>query len=140
MPPAIQQIIEKVDRAEVQRVVDDLRKQLQACEELLAALGRFEMDANGRIVVNGGERVPATRKREAVLAIMRERPGPWSIRELRDALSDAGIDPDAGTPVKKILWNFAKEGHINANGNGVYELSVLAGSAGGHDREEALAA
>jgi hypothetical protein len=139
MPPAIKQIIEKVDRAEVQRVVDDLRKQLQACEELLAALARFETDANGKVVVNGGERVPATRKREAVLAIMRERSGPWTIRELRDALSARGIDPEAGTPVKNILWNFAKEGHVHANGNGVYELSVLAGSAV-HDHEEALAA
>jgi hypothetical protein len=139
MPPAIQQIIEKMDRAEVQRAVDDLRKQLQACEDLLAVLARFETDANGTIVVNGGERVPATRKREAVLAAMRGRPGPWTIREVRDALTDAGIDPDAGTPVKKILWNFAKEGHVNANGNGVYELSVLAQGAE-PDHEEALAA
>jgi hypothetical protein len=139
MPPAIKNIIESVDHAGVQRAIDELRAQLQAYEELLAVVMRFEMDADGKVVVNGGERVSVTRKREAVLAIMQERPGHWSIREIREALSARGIDPEAGTPVKNILWNFAKEGHVHAIGSGVYELSVLNRSAG-HRHEEAMAA
>jgi hypothetical protein len=139
MPPAIKNIIESVDRDEVQRVIAELRQQLEACEELLAAVQRFELNANGELVVNGGERLSVTRKRELVLAIMRGQHGRWTTRQVREALAAQGIDPRVGTPIKNILWNLAKEGHVHAVGGGVYELSVLAEGAE-HDHREALAA
>lgn len=140
MPPAIQAIIESVDRAEVARAIDELRQQIEAYEELLAAIGRFGTGDNGELVVNGGERAPASRKREVILAVMSEQPDRgWKARELSDALASRAINPQAGTPVKNILWTLAKEGHVRAVGNGVYELSALIGSAE-PDHEEARAA
>ncbi len=139
MPPAIQTIIESVDRAEVERAIDELRQQIEAYEELLAAVGRFGTGENGELVVSGGERAPASRKREVILAIMSKRPGHWTTRELRDALAARAINPQAGTPVKNVLWTLAKEGRVRAVGNGVYELSALTGSAE-PDHEEARAA
>jgi hypothetical protein len=138
MPPAIQAIIDA--RAEIEREVDELLRQLEARQELLAAAARFEIDEQGELVVSGGERgTPAARKRELILGIMRERPGEWTTREVRDVLAEHGIDPEAGTPVKNILWNFAKEGYVEAKGNGVYELSAPTVGAE-HDQPEVLAA
>jgi hypothetical protein len=139
MPPALMKIITTLDRDAVQRQIDDLREQIEAYEALLAAVARFEMDGSGGIVVGRGGHAPLSRKREVVLAVMRERPGAWTTRQVRDALATRGIDPQAGTPVKNILWNLAREGHVHAAGNGVYELSVLAASAGHVHREAVVA-
>jgi hypothetical protein len=135
MPPAIQAIIDA--RTEIEREIDELRRQLEARQDLLAAAARFDRGENGELVVNGGERgTPAPRKRALVLSIMNEQPGhTWTTREVRDALAARGIDPQAGTPVKNILWNLAKEGHVHGAGNGVYRLSVLAASAGPRQQE-----
>jgi hypothetical protein len=126
MPPAIKIIIDA--RAEIEREIDELRRQLEARQELLAAAARFGTGENGELVVNGGERgTPASRKRELLLATMRERPDhDWTTRELRYSLDARGIDPQAGTPVKNILWTLAKEGHVNRAGEGMYRLSTLA--------------
>jgi len=134
MPPAIQAIIDA--RAEIEREVDDLRRQIEARQDLLTAAARFDKGENGELVVSGGERgTPASRKRALVLAVMNERPDhAWTTRELRDALAARGIDPRGGTPVKNILWNLAKEGHVNGAGNGVYQLSTLTRSVG-HEQE-----
>jgi hypothetical protein len=125
MPPAIQVIIDA--RAEIEREIDELRRQLEARQELLAAAARFDTGENGELVVNGGERgAPASRKRSLVLAVMNEHPDhAWTTREVRDALAARGIDPQGGTPVKNILWNLGKEGHVHGAGNGVYRLSTL---------------
>jgi hypothetical protein len=135
MPPAIQAIIDA--RTEIEREIDELRRQLEARQDLLAAAARFDMGENGELVVSGGERgTPAARKRELVVSIMNEQPGhPWTTREVRDALAARGIDPQTGTPVKNILWNLAKEGHVHGAGNGVYKLSVLAASAAARQQE-----
>lgn len=135
MPPAIQAIIDA--RAEIEREIDELRRQLEARQDLLAAAARFNTGENGELVVSGGERgTRAARKRALVLSIMNEQPDhTWTTREVRDALAANGIDPQAGTPVKNILWNLAKEGHVHGVGNGVYKLSVLAASAAAHPQE-----
>ena len=83
---------------------------------------------------NGGGHKPLSEKREAVLAIMRERPGRWTTKQLRAALAKRGIDPHAGTPVKNILWHLAKAGVVHASGKGVYEFPALSESA--NDREQ----
>ncbi len=128
MPPAIQIILDA--RAEIECEIDELRRQLEARQELLAAAARFETDESGELVVNGGERVSASRKRELVLAIMREQPDKrWTTREVRDALAERGINPDTGTAPKNLLWSLRQEGHVHAAGSGVYELSRLAKSA-----------
>lgn len=139
MPPALKQIINSLDRAEVQREIDELRSQIEAYEALLAAVGRFETNENGEIAIASADRVSLSRKREVVRAILRERPGAWTTGQVRDALTARGIDPDAGTPVKNVLWHLAKRGEISAAGSGVYEFSALNGSAD-HVRKEALAA
>jgi len=139
MPPAIKTIIEAMDRAEIERAIQELRQQLEVCEQLLAVASRVVADGSGEMVVSGNIHASLSRKREAVLVIMRERPGRWSTSEIRDALAARGINPELGTPVKNVLWNLAKAGHVNAVGNGVYELAVLARSAAS-DHEEAMAA
>jgi hypothetical protein len=139
MPPVLQNIIDNVDPTEIQKAIDELRAQLQACEDLLTAVTRFGLDADGKLVVSGGERVSAARKREMVLSVMGERPGTWSTREVREALAEHGIDPDAGTPVKNILWQLGREGQVSAAGSGIYELSALTRSTE-PDQAEVLAA
>jgi hypothetical protein len=135
MPPAIKSIIEQVDRAALVSAIDDLRHQLEACEELLAALVRFETGE----AANSNGRVSAAQKRELMLAIMRERVGPWSTREVREALNERGIDTHTGTPIKNLLWNLAKEGLLDTVSTGTYQIAALSGSAE-IDRKGALAA
>jgi hypothetical protein len=140
MSPTITSVIQTLDRAEVRRAIDELRRQIEAYEALLEAVARFETDKNGDLAINDGGHATLSRKREAVLEIMRERPGRWTTSEIRDALAARGINPQAGTPVKNVLWNLAKAGHVRAIGNGVYELSVLAERAGAITQQEAIAA
>lgn len=134
MPEALMSIIEQVDRVALVQAIEELRDQLEACEELLAALVRFE---TGETTDEG--RISAAQKRELVLSIMRERVGPWTTREIRDALKERGIDTNTGTPVKNLLWNLAREGLLTKVSTGAYQVAALTGSGhAGH--EEALAA
>jgi hypothetical protein len=76
-------------------------------------------------------------KRDMVRTLVTERPGRWSTRQIRDALTERGVDPEAGTPVKNILWQLAKEGFGKPLGGGEYEFPApsVNGDAG-HEREE----
>ena len=112
---------------------DELLRDIEQHEAFMALVGEVSATpplpdeaasvSNGATNGNGHKRL--TEKRAAVLAIMRERPGRWTPAELRDALEQRGIDPNAGTPVKNILWHLAKAGEVHASGNGVYEFPAL---------------
>lgn len=116
---------------------DELAQDIEQHEAFLALVGDVEATppkpdegasvtngaTNGNGHANGHKRL--TEKRAAVLAIMGERPGRWTPAELREALEQRGIDPNAGTPVKNILWHLAKAGEVHASGNGVYEFPAL---------------
>jgi hypothetical protein len=136
-------ILAPLDRVSVEQERDRLREELADYEALLRLIDRHGAGAdtppagpprdadqptngNGSNGSNGSsEHKPLTAKRDAVLAILRDRPGRWSTADLRKALADRGIDPHAGTPVKNILWQLAKAEIVSAAGSGVYEFPPL---------------
>jgi hypothetical protein len=146
---SLNKILAPVDRASVERERDRLREELEDCEALLRLIDRHgsvtaraqvadsqpprssEADAqtyghgNGNGNGNGNVHIALSEKRDAVLAIMRERPGRWRTKDMRDALAARGIDPQAGTPVKNVMWQLAKAGTISPSGSGIYEYPPL---------------
>lgn len=136
---ALARLIAGVDRSEVQREADELREQLADCEALLRLIDRHgtvpdaepaaESESNGQdrapTHTNGNGHKRLSEKRAAVLEIMRERPGRWTNADLRAALAERGIDPKAGTPVKNIMWQLAKNGTVHGSGGGIYEFPAL---------------
>ncbi len=137
-----------LDRLAVERERDRLREQLADYESLLRLIDRHgtgsdspepdtqTADATGQPTpptTNGngngghgnGHTARLSEKREIVLTIMGERPGRWATRDLRKALAKRGIDPQAGTPVKNIMWQLAKAGKVTAAGSGIYEYPPL---------------
>ncbi len=157
MTPPLNTILAPLDRASVERERDRLREELEDYEALLRLIDRHATgpatpsaatqvavsDAataptNGNGDANGNGHKPLSQKREAVLAILRERPGRWTNADLRAALVERGIDPHAGTPVKNIMWKLAKDGTVHASGNGVYEFPALSERAIPSDEQEAM--
>lgn len=143
MHSTLSTVLAPLDRETVVRERDELREQLEDCEALLRLIDRH--GRNGRISAtptdapvepesvettsptngNGNGHAPVTRKRDTVLAILREKPGRWDTAEIRAALAERGIDPQAGTPVKNIMWKLAKDNIVHASGGGVYEFPAL---------------
>jgi hypothetical protein len=165
MHATLSQVLAPLDRETVEREREELREQLADCEALLRLIDRHQchghgcakaadpapahetpqetaeradQPANGNGHANG--HVPPTRKRDAVLAMLRERPGRWDTAQVRAALAEQGIDPQAGTPVKNIMWKLAKDGIAHASGNGVYEFPALNVSVDDDDEQGVLAA
>jgi len=61
---------------------------------------------------NGGLRkVKAGEKGKAIIALLAEH-GRQRPKVLRERLRQQGIDPDAGTEVKRVLWQLAKDGQL----------------------------
>jgi hypothetical protein len=152
MHASLSTVLAPLDREAVLRERDELKEQLEDCEALLRMIDRHRCtgrapvpsadaapttsdtaDSNG----DGNGHVPLTRKRDAVLAILREKPGRWENSEMRAALAERGIDPKAGTPVKNIMWKLAKDGIVHASGGGVYEFPALNERAA-DDEQEAM--
>ncbi|MDX6705163.1 MAG: hypothetical protein QOI48_1009 [Solirubrobacteraceae bacterium] len=158
MHATLSQLLAPLDRETIARERDELREQLEDCEALLRLIDRHNcnghecggsaaasagtaaqsIESSGPANGNGGDHAPLTRKRDTVLAILRENPGRWQNSEMRAALAQRGIDPHAGTPVKNIMWKLAKDGILHASGNGVYEFPVLSVSAIGEDEQGAM--
>jgi hypothetical protein len=74
-----------------------------------------------------GRRVPLSEKRQLAWQLIEARPGRWTTNDMRAALADRGVDPNAGTPVKNLLWAFAQDGRGTGLGGGVYEFPGEAG-------------
>jgi hypothetical protein len=146
MHATLSQALAPLDRETVEREREELREQLADCEALLRLIDRHQCHGHGCAKAtdpapahatpqetperadqsaNGNGHVPLTRKRDAVLAMLRERPGRWDTAQVRAALAEQGIDPEAGTPVKNIMWKLAKDGIAHASGGGVYEFPAL---------------
>jgi len=167
MHATLSQVLAPLDRETVEREREELREQLADCEALLRLIDRHQRHGHGRAKVadpapaqetpqetaeradqpangNGNGHanghVPLTRKRDAVLAMLRERPGRWDTAQVRAALAQQGIDPRTGTPVKNIMWKLAKDGIAHASGNGVYEFPALNVSVDDDDEQGVLAA
>lgn len=167
MHATLSQVLAPLDREMVEREREELREQLADCEALLRLIDRHQCQghgcakvadpapandtsaepversaehANGNGHGHANEHVPLTRKRDAVLAMLREHPGRWDTAQVRAALADQGIDAQAGTPVKNIMWKLAKDGIVHASGNGVYEFPALNVSVNDGDEQEVLAA
>jgi hypothetical protein len=154
MTATIKEALAGVDRDAIQREADELRTQLKNYEDLLALIDRIGIGGPGAIVTmqpeaevttttnghggNGHKRL--SEKRDLVLAIIGERPGRWTPAEVRDALRARDVDPEAGTPVKNILWQLAKAGTLHAAGGGVYEFPALTVSVDIDPHREVLAA
>jgi hypothetical protein len=162
MHSTLSTVLAPLDRETVVRERDELREQLQDCEAVLRLIDRHQCNSRGcgsaatpavtspvessQTKTNGhgpptngnGQHVPVTHKRDAVLAILREKPGRWETAEMRAALTERGIDPLVGTPVKNILWKMAKDGIVHASGNGVYEFPALNAGADDEDEQEAM--
>jgi hypothetical protein len=158
MPALLSDILAPLDRASVERERDKLREELEDYEALLRLIDRHgagtdmptapgpapardadpPVDAPLAANRNGNGHTPLSEKRNIVLAIMRERPGRWSTVDLRKALTERGIDPQAGTPVKNILWQLAKAGTVSAAGSGVYEFPALTESPDDPRVQEAM--
>lgn len=61
---------------------------------------------------NGGlRRMKAGEKGQALVALVVEH-GRQKPRDLRERLRLQGIDPDAGTEVKRVLWQLVKDGQL----------------------------
>jgi hypothetical protein len=152
MHARLSEVLAPLDRESVARERDELREQLEDCEALLRLIDRHQCNEHGcgpladtaaiapepadaSTRTNGNGHVRLTRKRDAVLAILREKPGRWHNSEMRTALAERGIDPLAGTPVKNIMWKLAKDGILHASGNGVYEFPALDVSVNDDDQE-----
>lgn len=161
MTPALQSLLAPLDRSAVEAERNRLREELADYEALLRLIdrhgagnespaivsdhppskkavtnGTVTVEQNGHNGSNGSNEmraVPLSEKREAVLAIMRERHGRWTTATVREALAGRGIDPKAGTPVKNILWQMSKAGVVSPSGGGVYQFPALTAT---DDREQ----
>jgi hypothetical protein len=143
MTQPLSTILAPLDRDSVLRERNRLREELADYEALLRLIDRHgagsdappesppvegESNAaptNGNGSNGNGHTARLSEKRAIVLAIMAERPGRWSTRDLRRVLAERGIDPQAGTPVKNILWQLSKAGKVTAAGSGIYEFPPL---------------
>lgn len=152
MHATLSKVLAPLDREAVKRERDQLREQLEDCEALLRLIDRHQANGHGYASAadtadtqetatirpaNGNSHARLTRKRDTVLAILREKPGRWENGEMRTALAERGIDPNAGTPVKNIMWKLAKDGIVHASGNGVYEFPALTERIPDHHQEAA---
>jgi hypothetical protein len=80
--------------------------------------------------------IPAKEKKAMIVALLDER-GVMSPREVRAALLARGIDADAGTQVKRALWELAKRGKITRHAaQGKYGRLVATQNGHVPDREE----
>lgn len=63
-------------------------------------------------------------KREAILDVLRQNPNrAWSPAQIRKILAERGIpDPDAGTPIRNLMWRMARDGLLDRPRAGVYAL------------------
>jgi hypothetical protein len=150
MTETMTRVRDAVDRKAIEREADELRAQLKNYEDLLSLLDRIDTQSSPSdepVVTNGNghgtnvhalERVSLSEKRVVILEILRDRPGRWTNQSVRDALTERGIDPDGGTPVKNVMWNLAKAGEIHGSGGGVYDFP--APKAGATPQQEVLAA
>jgi hypothetical protein len=69
-------------------------------------------------------------KTKLALAYIDQRPGRWTTAQMRAALEHSGVDPEAGTPVKNILWHIAKSGRGESAGHGAYDFPAASDSPG----------
>ena len=60
----------------------------------------------------GLRRVPNREKVDVILQLLQDAPGPLTPKEVREGLRSRGIDPDAGTEVKRVLWQLGRDGDI----------------------------
>jgi hypothetical protein len=68
-------------------------------------------------------RISRKEKAALVRAMIEERRGRWLIAQVRNALRAQGVDPDAGTPIKNILYSFVHDDHWGtALGGGEYDF------------------
>jgi hypothetical protein len=152
MPQPLSTILAPLDRVSVENERDRLREELADYEALLRLIDRHgagpdspsaapppaDQPTNGNGSNGSTGHKTLSEKRDAVLAIMRDRPGRWTTADMRKALASRGIDPHAGTPVKNILWQLAKVGTVSPAGNGVYEFPPLSTKADDPRVQEAM--
>lgn len=68
-------------------------------------------------------RVSAQQKRDLVREVLARAPRrPWPTQDVRHALTEAGVDADAGTPIRRILWDMGNAGTARRVSEGLYEL------------------
>jgi hypothetical protein len=138
MTHAMTRVPGAVDRPALEHEADALRAQLKDYDDLFAILDRIDAhngpvpatvtpkaspngNGNGTSVPVLG-RISLSEKREMVLEILRSRPGRWTNQDVRDALTERGINADGGTPVKNVMWNLAQAGELHGSGGGVYDF------------------
>jgi hypothetical protein len=118
--------------ARVRRNVGDLEHKLAKERAFLAELElRVQGDPaqSSPVIVmdekheGGLRRVPRREKAKVSRGLIEAAPGEWSTVRLRKALQERGIDADAGTPVKNILYSFVNDdGWGEAHGGGIYRF------------------
>ncbi len=143
--------------AQVRRNIARLRQELADEESFLARLEKHaatgptapqsgfptpeprpvETAATGVGATTSGRLAGRGEKKSLVRQIVSERPGRWSTRQIREELIELGIDPDAGTPVKNVLWQLAKEGLGSSLGSGEYEFPAPSADGNGDGPQEA---
>jgi hypothetical protein len=124
--------------AAVRRNVAELRHSLAKEEAFLAELearvgpvpaevhlqpARINTDAALAVTTPELRRASRQEKAAVVRELIEGRPGRWTTVELREALTERGIDPHLGTPVKNILYSFVNDDHWGtAHGGGEYDF------------------
>ena len=88
------------------------------------------------VAASGLRRLPRQAKTEIALRYIDARPGLWSTKQMRAALTADGIDPEAGTPVKNILWHIAKDGRGHSVGHGEYDFPAEHRNGAGRTQED----
>lgn len=70
-----------------------------------------QLDGSAGVDSPSLRRVKAGEKGEAILALLKQH-GRQQPKVLRERLRQQGIDPEAGTEVKRVLWQLAKENKL----------------------------
>jgi hypothetical protein len=120
----------KIDRLRAQlateeRFLKDLRKRMPAAPsprvEVVPRL-TLPVDTVQPVPVAPGRQASRPEKRALALAAMRAQPGTWTTKDLEGVFISKGIDPNAGTPAKNILWHLSREGLVEPAGHGAYHF------------------
>ncbi len=87
-------------------------------------LGFAGTHPSGATLGAGARQPDIETKRQAVLDLLRLQPGrTWSPAQVRRALIERGMsDPDAGTPIRNLMWKMEKDRLLEKPRAGVYVL------------------
>ncbi len=99
------------DLRENERFLARLEEEVASVSSQPAQKAQPSVAADPEPTASSLRRLKAGEKAEAIVLLLRHH-GRQTPKDLRNRMRDQGIDPDAGTEVKRVLWQLAQEKKI----------------------------